>query len=205
MSRVYTSFAAEKGAVIPFQTMVASEALAESLREVVDANLVASTPYLPNEAFRLGWEEYAVDNQEWIYVGQSIRNPTLSPSDIPPIPNRIWRHSNETNNVVLTDTLGPPYVPLWWMSPPPNDTSRIQLNLYRYAEFAEMVEHVRNTERVVMSAPVRVREWLDIPLNDTGPESVIMKPLFSSLQPTRAYFSGVLWIVIPFSSLFAKV
>lgn len=230
MASIFASYATESGAVLPFFTLYDFETFAQSIRRVSGATLFAYTPYLANEDLRNQWEEHAKANQQWVPRGHAFLSSDFSattslaahssthPEEFGTMPEKVWMEAEENNLPGVVDNHGPPYTPLWQMSPAPNTTERLNLNLYRQAdEFVQQIEHVRKTRRYALSPPVPVRDWLGsaLPRHDTSgnarheeeepPQSLLMLPVDSSLDPSQAYFSGVVSAVIPFAVYFSNV
>ena len=210
MASILASFSTEAATALPFYTLQDFEAFGQSMRHISGATLFAYTPYLPNEAFREEWETHAQENQAWFAQSHTLMDnkQTVKYPEQMKVPLRIWRETNITATRIIDNT-GPPYAPLWLLSPPPPDTSRLNLNLYRRGDFVDQLEFVRKKEYDALSAPRPVDQWLGsaLPRNeeDDSPLSVLMHPIESSLEAPQAFFAAVVSAVIPFSVYFTNV
>jgi hypothetical protein len=210
LGAIYTSFATESNNVLPFLTLKDFEAFGKSIVEISQATLVTYTPYLANEAYRREWEDHAAMHADWVSRGHASHTPTNATQELfAPITPVIWHlddNSTTTAPTKVEDTLGAPYMPLWQMSPPPNETTLLQLNLYRFEEFSKLVDSVRTQSHTTLSPPFPVNEWLgSSEESELGPQAILMHPVYSGFEASRAFFAATVWAVLPFKFMFTDV
>ena len=211
MAQIYTSFSHDREEALPFVTLADFEAFGQGVRRGSSASLVFYTPYLETEDARKDWVNHSQEHSRWIEQGHAFyANSNYSSPDHQLMTPQIWKFSHYFGQEPTPemDLEGPPYAPLWQMSPPPPDASRINLNLMRQSgDFEALMQSVRSSGLVTLSPPsLPVVELLGSALPPdvatTTPSSILLGPVFNAVV---ANFVGAISVVVPWSVYFANV
>ena len=219
MADIYTSFSHHRDDTdqqdpLPYLTLHDFEAFGTGVREVSRASLVFYTPYLSNLRFLEQWNEHTSQHNDWIQIGRDFHKSSHANSNL-----AAFRDLISPNVYVYDDSNRPtkateaPFCPVWQMSPPPADAAAIQLDLFHTLPvFAGLLDHVRTTNMITLSAPIEELsqyEYLPLPMDDGidryTPSSLLMQPIASSLDPTRAHFVAAVSAVMPWTVYFENV
>lgn len=205
-SLLYPSTADKTSETLPYVTMDDFEVFAKSARITTGASLITYTPSIDGQMnrFRPLWEQYAVENQDWIQRGHELDSSHKhSELDVyAPIFEEIWRF--DVNRTIESDPGPRPSSPIWQMSPPPMNTSIVNFNLLSDYGFSEMIGYARETGEAVLSAPLDVANLTGLPSAD-GPQSVLVQPVFAGVESTSSSIVGNILAVVPWTTFFSSV
>ena len=208
MAQIYTSFSNASDQTLPFVTLADFEAFGQGVRRGSSASLVFYTPYLETEDARGEWVNHARAHSNWIEQGHAFYPESNYDASDKLMTPQIWKFSHFYGQepIPQLDLEGPPYAPLWQMSPPPPDASRVNLNLFRQSsDFGDLLQSVRKSGLVTLSPPsLPVVEMLGsaLPQADVmAPSSILLEPVFNVV----ADFVGAVSAVVPWTVYFDNV
>lgn len=127
-------------------------------------------------ATRLGWEEYALQNQDWISQDYHYRGWNESHNPIPP---EIHRYNESAPIVDFEKDMFDYEMPLWQVSPPRKDLSLVNLDLSSEGIIGHLLWDVKakKVEQYsrVMDVSFLLGENMTVP---THPRGTIFQPVF---------------------------
>lgn len=131
-----------------------------------------------NASDRPGWEEYAIENQEWVQQGYSFQGMNVVAD---PIPREL--HNQTLGSPIPADAPGP-FSPVWQMSPAPNDTSIINFDLRSNLVYQGLEARVTETSSWAISSIISTSTLFGSAAPNTfgSPQSVMLLPIFSDLS-----------------------
>jgi len=196
-----SSSASHSSAIWPNYTLPDFEKFGQGSRQLSGASLLAFSP-LVKDIDRHNWETYSTNNQNWIVDGFTdlgIDNPY--PREIP---NFIYRKT--TRSFVPELTLDQ-YSPVWQMSPPPEDTSIVNFNLFNHPTYYRLVQFADFTRQAVISEVLNTEEVFGTaaPNDGENPQSLIVLPVFKTTSNISSPVVGHVAAVIPWFKLFENI
>lgn len=194
-------------ATLPFITLQDFETFAAESRRVTKANFLAFSPYLTSIEDQLQWENYTVQNQLWIHRSYQQLDPSYSghPSDIARIPDFVWNKRDDSGNPQRHEG-AVPVSPIWQTSPPPNDTSIVNLDLIGSSSaFQEIVSDSVNHRKPTLSRPLNISgDWGKYFQSTNVPQSFIVTPVLSGFASTTTVVGSIV-AIIPLDTFFMGV
>jgi Adenylate and Guanylate cyclase catalytic domain/CHASE domain len=197
----------------PFVTIPDFEDRAAKLRSTSKALVVAFNPLVGNED-RQVWEQYTVQNQDWLqqeYGG--FTQPEAINGNIWGYADKKQRHleqgtcsarrrlsSDEKVKEVEPEGIGP-FVPVWHLSPlpPANDTSIINYNMFDRPVMKKAADLINFTRKPVILDVCTQTLWFGstMPHEEGELQTVVVAPVFADFtddSPVVGYYIAVfLW------------
>uniref|UniRef100_A0A7S3DMI4 Guanylate cyclase domain-containing protein n=1 Tax=Entomoneis paludosa TaxID=265537 RepID=A0A7S3DMI4_9STRA len=196
-SLIFTSYAGYTNAPFPNFTLPDFEAFAITALDASGALSMAYSPIV-TEANRAGYEDYAVKNRAWIAESFEFRGEEFLPVSIS---EYIYRKTSRNH----IPEVGPgPFSPLWMLSPPPEDYSVIQFNLFNQPTYERLAQFCTFTKEAAISEVLNTETLLGPSAPQTGdPQSILVSPVFQHLGNQTVV--GFVIMVIPWVIFFQDI
>jgi hypothetical protein len=135
-------------AAFPFVTLPYFHVQAEEAREQSRAEVVVWAPLVKAEQ-KAQWEQYAIENQDWIREGLDYRGmPNVDPGTIP---SQIYSYKDEHNHDDGEVHVPGYYLPVWQTASAPINASIVNLDLLTRSSYEHVMIDVEAERHAILS------------------------------------------------------
>lgn len=201
IANLYPTIAHQSGASLPFLTLKDFEAYGKQVRDSNGIVSIAFAPFIKDSGMRMEWEQYSADESSWIAHAYS---------DYPELAGghknysaTIWKYDSEGQAVESPDNSAP-YLPSWQMSPPPPVASRIvNFDYASTATVSKGMQWAAASKMPILSEILGDKELDGLGLaHGEAPVSLVLQPVFNSLDASSASIVGMLVAALPWTIFF---
>lgn len=163
------------------------ERVVSEFRAVANTRSIAFCP-LVETSEKPAWDLYSVANQGW--VEESYKQAGIS-GVVPKIRSNIYEANSA--DIAIEAQLGP-FMPLWQLSSPPEDTSIINFDLLSNPVFKKAFDIAKNSQGAVFTEIMEDSNVLnDVGADGNNPESVVIHPLFEDSTLVAGIVAVISW------------
>jgi Adenylate and Guanylate cyclase catalytic domain len=193
----------------PYVTSHNFEFYARPWLEASSAVFMSFLPLVAGGGLIDSWNEYSVQNQDWINKSFQIADEDM-PSSVASIAPGAYNLESVNGTLVQTNDTGRlPVVPLWQVSPPPLDSSPVNFNTlsaewFRTPFLSKLPAIGDGTPalsilNLTLDTNEQTSEGSVVSSTDTEPQSLMLSPVFEKPKDNSSIVA-VVWSLVPWSA-----